>query len=412
FSLIRQSKTIITSIPDPDVFGPGYQDVNIRENEVYGNGHEDMAPQSNGGILLAAYENCTLEGNHLYNNTDRGIAIQGSENTVIGNTVYNTSGSGIEVIMVFDCLISENMVYDCEDGILLYSIGSNATGNIVYDNEVGIYLYGSQSCYIYGNDVGWNNENALEEGGMLNNMWYNDVTEEGNHWHDYNGVGIYWISNGTHSVTSDDYPSISLNLTQANSISYEILETGNFIEWDAYALNPSHYEVFVDGSSVLVEDWDGNNIEYLADGLSHGTHTIEVIVYHISGHSMNNLTTADVEDLTPPDLDGPTIIETTVGGFFNVQYTASDPSGIASWAVNDTRFVIDSSGVLSRVGDIPAGEHVILIQVTDTLGHTASLEVSVLVSGGGIDTILALSLGGGAIVVLIVVIVFLKKKQT
>jgi len=387
-------------------FGPGEEDVNIRENEVYGNGHEDMALQSNGGILLYSYENCTIEENIVYNNTEHGIAIQGNDNTAIGNEVYNISGPGIEAIMVYDCLISENTVYDCEDGILLYSIGSNATDNIVYDNEVGIHLYGSQSCYIYGNDVGWNDNNSVEEYGMINNMWYNDVTDEGNHWHDYNGGGIYWISNGTHGVTSDDYPSISLNLTQANSVSYEILETGNVIEWDAYALNPSHYEVFVDGSSVMESEWNGGNIEYLADDLAHGTHTIAIEVYHISGHSMENGTTAGVEDLTDPsDITGPTLVELTVGDTLSAQYSSEDPSGI-EWTVNNTvDFAISSTGLLTSMTDLAAGEYVVRITVTDPYGHSTALDVTITVTvvDAGLPTELILAIGGGSVIVILII---------
>ena len=389
-------------------------EVNIRENEVYGNGGQDTAPTPNAGIYLSGYVDCIIEGNVVYNNSNNGISVQSGPNSILGNTVYDTGGPGaaIEVIMAIDCLVSGNIAYDSAAGILIYAINTNVTHNIIYDNEVGINLYGSHLCNLYGNDIGWNDQNALQQYGMPNNMWYNNVTDVGNWWGDWNGTGVYNIYNGTHPVSADMFPSKSLDLGQASSIDFEILETGNTVVWLASALNPSHYEVFVDGSSFLTESWDGEDIEYLADGLSHGVHTISVEVYHISGHSIGNSTSADVEDLTPPHVEGPTAIQTTVGGFFNVQYTATDPSALGTWSVNNTDFAISTSGVLSRVGDLIAGEYIILIEISDLYGNTGSLIVHVYVTSVGLPAEMVLLIGGGVIAGLVVLVVILKKKKT
>ena len=391
----------------------GDSEVNIRDNEIYGNGGLDTAPVSNAGVKLVGLMDCMVENNLIYNNSNNGISIQGSSNSIIGNVVYDTGGPGaaIEVIMVSDCVVSENIAYDSSAGILIYAINTNVTHNIVYDNEVGINLYGSQRCYLYGNDIGWNDQNALQQYGMPNNMWYNNVTDVGNWWSDWNGTGVYYISNGTHLVYSDMFPSKSLDLGQASSIDFEILDTDNYVTWEASALNPSHYEVFVDGSSVLSESWDGGTIVYLADGLAHGVHTIAIEVYHISGHYIGNSTSADVEDLTPPQVEGPTSIQTTVGGFFNVQYTATDPSDLGTWSVNNTDFAISTSGVLSRVGDLVAGEYIILIEISDIYGNTGSLIVHVYVTTVGLPAEMVLLIGGGVIAALIVLVVLLKKTK-
>ena len=272
---------------------------------------------------------------------------------------------------------------------------------------------------IYGNDMGWNEVNAYEtdtfEGEPL--LWDDNVSI-GNHYHDYDGSGTYDIVNATHVTNVDRFPSISLNVSQANPISYEILETGNVVEWDAYALNPSHYEVFVDGVSVLEEEWDGGNIEYVVDGLAHGIHTIGVEVFHISGHSMENGTTADVEDLTPPELDGPSIIIATVGANISIQYTATDPSGIQSWSVNDTiNFEISSNGLLTLIGDLPVGNYTLLLEVADPHGHATNLFITVAIvadsgAGGGIPADLLLIIGaGGGVAVLVIVIILYKTKK-
>lgn len=395
--------------------GEGGGNATIHNNQIYGNGYTETIPLFIAGIYLENYEYSTIENNHVYNNTNNGISVHGSFNTIIGNTVHHNSLFGINSEENIVNIISDNIVYSNLVGLYVVNMGTNVTHNIVYDNEYGIIMEWSGDCWIYGNDVGWNDVSALEVdtfGGMFM-MWHDNVSV-GNWWYDYNGGGIYWITNGTHGVSSDLYPSISLNLTQAEPIAYEILETTNVVEWDAYALNPSHYEVFVDGASVLVEEWNGGNIEYLADGLSHGTHTIGVEVFHISGHSLENGTTADVEDLTPPsDIEGPSLIEIAIGDEVSTQFSSGDPSGI-EWAVNDTvNFAISSTGLLTNLVDLPAGDYTVRITVSDPYGHDTTLDITVVVSApAGLPSELILAIGaGGAIVVLIVGAIVYKTKK-
>jgi hypothetical protein len=198
-------------------------------------------------------------------------------------------------------------------------------------------------------------------------------------------------------------------------VDFEILETGNVIEWGAYAMNPSHYEVFIDGELALTEEWNGGAVEYVADGLAHGVHTVLLKIYHYSQHYQESSTSADVEDLTAPSaISGPVLIEVLVGDAISTSYSSSDPSGI-TWAVNNTvYFTIHEDGILRRAIEIPAGVYVIQISATDPYGHTTTLDVTVVVSGPGLPpTTMLLLLGGGAgVAVVVVIIVMLKKKGT
>lgn len=389
----------------------------ILENQIHGNGWTVVDDWQGYGISFSgSVLDSRIEGNEIFNNTHYGIYAYGNRITIHGNKVYDHPEWGIAVIMASNDTVTENIVHNNAYGIFVYSIGTNVTDNIVFDNNWGIQLYGAGNCLLFGNDIGWNIVNAQANFSGSTNAWFDSVTETGNHWSDYSGSGLYGITNGTHVVLQDMFPSISLSLTQADPISFEILETENTMVWEAYALNPSHYEVFVDSESVLVETWDGNDIEFLADGLSHGLHTIEVEVYHISGHSTGNSTTADVEDLTPPsDIEGLSHIEITVGDAVSVQYSSDDPSGLGTWAVNDTtNFAIDASGHLTSLTDLVVGEYVVQISVSDTFGHITALDVTITVNAlPGIPPAMLLVIGtGGGIAVLIVIIVILKKKGT
>ena len=403
---------------DTGIYGmmsEGNGELHIIDNEIHGNGYSVVTPHGRAGILTFGYKNSVFENNLVYDNGDYGISVNGDSNVIIGNKVSG-SETGISTEECYYNLITENIVYDCLGGILVVNVWSNITHNIVYDNEYGIYMDWSGDCLIYGNDVGWNTVNAFETntfGGQP--LLWDDNVSVGNHWHDYDGGGIYWIWNGTHGVSSDRFPSISLNLTQADTTFYEILETGNVIEWDAYALNPSHYEVFIDGSSVLVETWDGGNIAVDVDELAHGSHSVELVVYHVSGHFLGNASTADVADQTAPSsIEGPIHITITVGENVTAQYSAYDPSGIDQWVVNDTvYFAIDSTGLLISIGDLSVGEYAIRIMAIDPYGHSTSyvVTITVVAAAGELPTSLILAIGaGGAILVLVVVVIGLKRR--
>jgi hypothetical protein len=183
-------------------------------------------------------------------------------------------------------------------------------------------------------------------------LWHDNVNV-GNWWHDYNYTGFYNISSDTGDDNVDLFPSKSLELFPPAPIDFEILETGNTLTWNAYALNPSTFELFIDGQSVLVEPWDGGNIEVNVDGLAHGSHSVEAVVYHVSGHWLGNESAANVEDLTPPSaIQGPGEVLIVVGGEVSVQYSSHDSSGV-EWSVDDdVNFAIDSTGLLTSIVDL------------------------------------------------------------
>ncbi|MHA1614545.1 MAG: right-handed parallel beta-helix repeat-containing protein, partial [Candidatus Thorarchaeota archaeon] len=403
---------------DTGIYGTmseGDGELHVINNEIYGNGYSEISPHGRAGILTVNYINSVFENNHVYDNGDYGISVDGDDNVIIGNDVSG-SETGIGTEECHGNLITENIVYDCLGALFVTNIGTNITHNIIYDNEYGVYMDWSGDCLVYGNDIGWNTENALEIdtfGGQP--ILWDDNVSIGNWWHDYDGSGIHHILNGTHSVSTDRFPSISLNLTQADTTFYEILETGNVIEWDAYALNPSHYEVFIDESSVLVETWDGGNIAVDVDDLAHGSHSVELVVYHVSGHFLGNASTADVADQTPPSpIEGPIHITITVGENVSAQYTSEDPSGIDHWGVNNTvNFAIDASGVLTNLVDLPVGEYVVQISVSDVHDHVTSFDVTITVvaaTGGELPTSLILAIGAGGAILVLVVIVIVKKR--
>ena len=357
------------------------EELYIHQNRVYGNGYYGPSWWSQGGIILDSSFSCVIEDNEVYNNTYNGIIFYGDNNIVTNNYIYDNNLGGIFTEECYNNILSSNLVHSNEYGIYVVNIGTNVTDNIVYDNDFGIFMEWSGDCFIYGNDVGWNDVNAFETATFAGQpLYWHDNVSIGNWWHNYNYTGYYNISSDTGDDNVDLYPARSLELVSPSPINYEILETGNTLLWDAYALHPDHYEVYIDSVGTYIGPWDGGDIEVNVDGLADGLHTIEVVVFHISGHSIGNTSIVEVEDLTPPSLDGPSHIAITVGESVSEQYTAFDPSGIEEWSVNDTvNFAISSTGLLTNITALPVGDYEIRIEVSDVFGHIAYHDVLVTI---------------------------------
>ncbi|MFX1484548.1 MAG: hypothetical protein ACFFCP_15320 [Promethearchaeota archaeon] len=77
----------------------------------------------------------------------------------------------------------------------------------------------------------------------------------------------------------------------------------------------------------------------------------------------------------------PTDQEITEGEAFNYQIGASDVSGIGGYAVNDTdNFAIDSTGLITNVTALLAGDYFLNVSVWDTLGNEVFQIIRITVS--------------------------------
>ncbi|MFW9925672.1 MAG: nitrous oxide reductase family maturation protein NosD [Candidatus Thorarchaeota archaeon] len=391
--------------------------ISVIDNQIYSNGWNLNPYFFNTAGIHAYGTNWWIEDNTVWNNTEYGVWSEGDNNTVIRNRIWDNNNSGIGVSECDDNIITENTVFENKHGIELATNGTDVTRNIVYDNDIGIYAFYIGYCYMFENDIGWNALNAIQLYSEDKTLWH-DNESIGNWWSDYGGAGSYEITNGTHIVNYDLYPSKSLDLNASSSIDYEVGDTGNIMLWPAQALNPSHYEVYANDSLLYDEVWDGDHIETTLDGLlDAGAHDIMVIAYHVSGHSLNATATAEVTDSTGPAwVTAPSNQEITVGDSFSYQVTATDPSGVEGYSVNDTmNFQISSSGLITNVVDLEVGVYGLEITAIDSFGNdvTATITVTVVAApptGDG-TTMLLLAAGAGGVVLLIFVVIFMKKRE-
>lgn len=378
------------------------------------------------GIAVYMSHNATVEENEIYNSYGYeagpacGIFVEWSNDTsLIDNTIGFNSENGITISSSHEGELIGNAIFDSEfDGLYMAdATGWDISYNVIYDNGgPGIVMDDvTYDNYIYYNDIGWSGE-YLVANNWDGNYW--NKSGVGNWYSDYNGTGTYTIPGAPSEI--DYYPSMSLYLGVTTPSEYEAGTTGNTVVWAASALNPGTYELLIDGESQGHETWDGNAVAADVDGLPVGVYNVTIIVYHVSGHWLVNQSI-----LTVVDTEGPTWTVTPqdqtleYNEALSYQLQASDPSGIDSWAVNNTvNFAISSTGLLTNATTLEPGIYYVEVTVTDVYSNSVTVTIMITVTepepvGPPIDpTVLMLIVGGAGGLIVIILVVFMFKKKS
>ncbi len=366
----------------------------IEENEIYNAYALGSGPPAC-GILVEASDDTSLLYNVLGHNSENGITIiSSSGGEVTGNTIFDSEYFGM-------------FLGEASDWVITY--------NVIYDNGgPGIYMdVPTMDNLLYYNDIGWSGEVLVVDEGFGNYWNYSTI---GNWYSDYDGTGTYTIYGASAEV--DYYPSMSLYCGVTTPSQYEVGTTGNAMTWNSSALNPASYELLIDGVSQGHVDWDGGEIAADVDGLPVGVYNVTLIVYHVSGHFLANQSTLTVVDTAGPVWTFTPADQTLeYGEPLSYQLQASDPSGIASWAVNDTaNFAISGTGLLTNATTLAPGVYYIEITVTDAYSNSISVTIMITVNEPAPPfdpTVLMLAAGGiGAAAVLILLVYGYKRKGT
>ncbi|MFX0155831.1 MAG: NosD domain-containing protein [Candidatus Hodarchaeota archaeon] len=152
-----------------------------------------------GGIVLNQMTNSTIMGN-LCINFMQGIHINHVSYCVIKyNTVENNNYQGINIrISSYNKIINNTVKMTPQHAIALVG---DADWNKIYNNVL-INNSFSETYNIDGRLTGTINSQGFDEGS--NNYWYDEVSNQGNFWSDYQGIGNYSIDGP--AGTEDIYP--------------------------------------------------------------------------------------------------------------------------------------------------------------------------------------------------------------
>jgi parallel beta-helix repeat protein len=154
-------------------------------------------------VYLEDVSDCVIQ------NAGQVILVNCTNITVENLKISNTS-VGVELVVTDDCKITNNIVSNNRDGIVLIDGSSNntLTNNIASNNEVGISLWDSSNYNMLTRNTVSNNDygicihlcyssNNLYHNNLINNTQNNaydygsnawDSGSEGNYWSDYNGT--------------------------------------------------------------------------------------------------------------------------------------------------------------------------------------------------------------------------------
>jgi parallel beta-helix repeat protein len=140
------------------------------------------------GIRIQSSRSLHIQNNFISNNARYGIEFHLSElSNIVNNTISYNFGAGIDLDNTHDCLITYN--YFIENIYYGVAIHSASTMNIVHHN-----------AFINNNPL--ESSQALDSAVM--NTWYDEATEKGNYWSDWDGNFAYSIDGVVNSA--DLYP--------------------------------------------------------------------------------------------------------------------------------------------------------------------------------------------------------------
>jgi parallel beta-helix repeat protein len=372
FAEVRENRIYNNSEHGLAVFSS--HNATIIDNIIYHNwGNDDVGC----GIHVQRSDDINIIGNIIYNNTDHGLFLaQGVDGIISENIIYENTLYGVYLGLQDDSVFDENIVYGNGDSGVRNDLSDNLnmTWNVVFDNtEYGFELVGATNCYLYYNDLGWNDvANAFDDG---TNHW--NYTGIGNWWSDFNETEgpNYNIS----SIAIDYYPTLNLIAGTATPLSYELGSTGNLLIWTAGALNPENYTIHVNGSLDLNTVWNGGSVSLDVDGLDVGHYDYMLTVYHISGYSESATSYVDVTDTTSPQwVIDPEDQLVELGSPLSYQVNATDYSAV-NWFVNDTTNFAVSNGLITNNSVLAWGDYGLNITVIDVYDNLNFYEITIQV---------------------------------
>ncbi len=174
-------------------------------NELIGNEYAN----SQYGSILDNCENTIITGNEIHDNSIDGINLESCPHvTITENVIHHNADDGIYLYCSDNFIISENEIYSNDWGIYLTSCFETniIRNNLIQSNiKFGIEVFSSEGI-CYHNTFKYNGDGsqpqAMDNEGSF--TWYDEATNEGNFWSDWDGTGEYEIAGPP--GTNDPYP--------------------------------------------------------------------------------------------------------------------------------------------------------------------------------------------------------------
>lgn len=174
----------------------------------------------------------------------------------------------------------------------------------------------------------------------------------------------------------------SPSVDSPSDITYDEGETGSNITWQVDELDPARYIIFRNGSGIVIDDWNGEDIMIDVDILSPGTYNYTLYLIDESDNEITDTVWVTVVDIDPPYVSSPEDKEIVYGtGGNQIIWFVSD-TNLDTYTVYRNVSLIATGPV---VGDnvtayadmLNEGFYNFTVTVYDTLGASTSDSVIV-----------------------------------
>ncbi|MHA1929182.1 MAG: hypothetical protein ACTSV2_11470, partial [Candidatus Thorarchaeota archaeon] len=270
--------------------------------------------------LYVVYQNGTMVALAIWNGTSVTINIEGLSMSVYNYTivVYDTFGNWVRdtVFVTVDTLTSPTIDQPTD---MDYEEGT--TGNTITWIPGDVY---PSHYVVYRNDIevasaSWDgNAITVEVDGLSVGLYNYTIVV-------YDTSGNWVRDTVILTVVDTTIPTID----HPADIYYEEGISGNTIIWTPSDAHPFHYVVYLNGTEVISDSWNGSLIIVEVDGLSVGVYNYTIVVYDTSGNSVSDAnliivlphtttttttTTTATTTTTSEDMTGLIIVFLGVGG--------------------------------------------------------------------------------------------------
>jgi len=152
---------------------------------------------------------------------------------------------------------------------------------------------------------------------------------------------------------------------------------------------------------------------YNVEPLHVGDYGIEIVATDYYDNSISAEVTVMVRDTIAPTVLSPvSYVLVEAGTLVSLNLTSYDFSGVESYSVNDTRFEISETGILTSIGALPEGNYSVGVSVTDIYGNNATLDIMLVVYESPTQTslmIIILTFGSISVIGIVIILVIRKR---
>lgn len=144
---------------------------------------DNQGSNNYGSCWVEISNDINISSNIWENDENYSIEIYEGSNCTIQNNIIDTNEAGIHITLTTSSIVMYNLITNSESyGLSFYR---NSSNNIVHHNS------------FINNNLGGTSQ-GYDEG--IDNVWYENITEEGNYWTDWSGSGNYSIDGPSNSV--------------------------------------------------------------------------------------------------------------------------------------------------------------------------------------------------------------------